>query len=74
MKLCPYCSKEMADAAIVCARCGRDWKTGVSHVAPAETVQPASSSDWWRLWGLISIICLLGYLALCGVMLQKVMH
>ena len=31
MKLCPYCSKEMELAALVCQHCGRDWKTGVSH-------------------------------------------
>jgi hypothetical protein len=31
MKLCPYCSKEMELAALVCPHCERDWKTGVSH-------------------------------------------
>jgi hypothetical protein len=39
MKLCPYCSREMEDAATICQHCGRDWKTGVSHVAQVEPVQ-----------------------------------
>jgi hypothetical protein len=33
MKLCPYCDKEMAPAATVCPHCGRDWKSGVSHLS-----------------------------------------
>jgi hypothetical protein len=32
MKLCPYCDKEMEPAATVCPHCGRDWKSGVSHL------------------------------------------
>jgi hypothetical protein len=46
MKLCPYCSQGMEDAATICQYCGRDWKTGVSHFAPIEPVQrPATSGD-----------------------------
>jgi uncharacterized membrane protein YvbJ len=30
MKLCPYCSSEMDNDAIVCQHCGRDWRSGVS--------------------------------------------
>ena len=33
MKLCPYCDKEMEPAATVCPHCGRDWKSGVSHLS-----------------------------------------
>jgi hypothetical protein len=32
MKLCPYCDKAMEPAATVCPHCGRDWKSGVSHL------------------------------------------
>ena len=44
MKLCPYCSKEMELAAIVCQQCGRDWKTGVSHRHTAESQDRSSTS------------------------------
>ena len=44
MKLCPYCSKDMELAAIVCRRCGRDWKTGVSSRKTAESQDRGSSS------------------------------
>ena len=44
MKLCPYCSKEMELAAIVCQQCGRDWKTGVSHRHTAEPLDHSSPS------------------------------
>lgn len=33
MKLCPYCDKEMENADTVCPHCGRDWKSGVSHLS-----------------------------------------
>jgi hypothetical protein len=33
MKLCPYCDKEMEPADTVCPHCGRDWKSGVSHLS-----------------------------------------
>jgi len=60
MKLCPYCSREMADTAIVCPHCGRDWTTGSN----------ASSKGWW----LLAIILALAYVGYCAVMTQKVMH
>ena len=44
MKLCPYCSKEMEVAAIVCQECGRDWKTGVSQRKPAAAQDRSSPS------------------------------
>ena len=45
MKLCPYCSKEMELAAIVCQQCGRDWKTGISHRKTAEPQDRSSPSS-----------------------------
>lgn len=40
MKLCPYCSGHMEDAAVVCNQCGRNWKTGVGPpAAETETTQ-----------------------------------
>jgi hypothetical protein len=44
MKLCPYCSGEMEDAATVCQHCGRDWKSGVSHFAPVHDIPRTTSS------------------------------
>lgn len=38
MKLCPYCSGEMAVTATICQHCGRDWKSGVSHFAPVQHI------------------------------------
>jgi hypothetical protein len=46
MKLCPYCSKEMELADLVCQHCERDWKTGESYGQTVESpVQTGRSHD-----------------------------
>ena len=46
MKQCPFCTKNIQDAAIVCKHCGRDLVRKNS----------SSSLFWWRAyaWGVIS--------------------
>ena len=81
MKLCPYCSGEMDDAALVCSLCGRDWKTGVgpltteNTVAPSsETTQvPATAGPLWP-WACLAAVLISGMLVYTCVKVQQVMH
>jgi hypothetical protein len=86
MKLCPYCSGKIGDAAIVCQHCGRDWNTPVSDAAPVQPVQPPSAdvTPWlqppstlfprsWRVWACrVVIILVLLYVGTCAVALQRI--
>jgi predicted amidophosphoribosyltransferase len=74
MKLCPYCQKEMEHAATVCPHCGRDWKTGVSHLQSREPQKVGGSSPWRGLLVAVGIIGFLVYLIVTLIMLQRVMH
>ena len=86
MRLCPYCSREVADAAVICQHCGRDWKSGVSHGAPVQSAQLPSTdtSPWfqppktvfsrsWRTWvRWVVVILVLIYMGTCAVALQRI--
>ena len=79
-KSCPYCVAEMALSAIVCGRCGRDWRTGVQAI---EVDRPASglpeprpeaganaASLFWVCVGGVLVLLYVWYIS----MLQSVMH
>ena len=81
MKLCPYCSGEMEDAAVVCNHCGRDWKTGLgpstaetTQGPSAETTQvPATAGPLWP-WACLAAILVSGMLITNCYFMQQVMH
>lgn len=72
MKLCPYCSGEMGDAAVVCQHCGRHWKTGAGHRQDSKTGGGHGQGTTGPLWPWVILFAALG-LGYC-VMIQRVMH
>jgi uncharacterized membrane protein YvbJ len=65
MKLCPYCSKEMEDDALLCKHCGRDWKTGTGwrdQMPPNDSEQAAGTPDG-RFWWALAILLIAGLVA-----------
>jgi hypothetical protein len=77
MKLCPYCSGEMEDAAVVCQHCRRDWKTGVSELPASQPSSPpegSTPSPYMWPWGFLAIILFSIMLAANCYFMQRVMH
>lgn len=73
MKLCPYCSGEMEDAAVVCNHCGRDWKTGVGPSTAETTRGQRMVRPLWP-WACLAVTLFsAGLIANCYFM-QRVMH
>ena len=82
MKLCPYCSGEMEDTAVVCNDCGRDWKTGVGPsttentvaLSSSQTIQvPAKAGPLWP-WACLAAVLVSGMLVFTCAKVQQVMH
>jgi hypothetical protein len=79
MKLCPFCSGEMEDAALVCNHCGRNWKTGVGPSAETTQVQAdttqgqAIAGPLWP-WACLAAVLVSGMLIYTCVKVQQVMH
>ena len=73
MKLCPYCSRQMEDAAVVCNHCGRDWKTGVGPSTAETTQVPATAGPLWP-WACLAAILVSGMLIANCYFMQQVMH
>jgi hypothetical protein len=59
MKLCPYCDKEIEPATPVCPHCGRDWKSGVSHLNAGAPYDAGRSSPFLTQGQTIAAVYLL---------------